>query len=536
MFSESSDPSREPESRWVDRLREPAAWPHPVNTVRLIETHISWVLLAAPCAYKIKKPVNLGFLDFSTLARRRRFCEEELRLNRRLAPSLYLGVVPVTGSPDSPHVEGTGAAFEYAVKMRAFPQEAQLDRMLADGRLTPDIIDAVARRLARFHLHEAAPAPPGSDFGSPASVAAPIHQTLDQLAETLGPGPDRDTLAAVRAWCERELRRVRAVLEHRAGNGHVRECHGDLHLRNLAWVDGQAIAFDAIEFSETLRWIDTMSDIAFLYMDLEARGHPELAARLMLVYLEETGDYPGIAVLRLYLVYRALVRAKVDALRALQPDLAAGERGALWTEGRRYLELARRYAAPPRPVLFITHGLSGSGKTTAAGAVALCWPALRVRSDVERKRLAGLAAHASSGSGPGTGLYRPEMTRRTYARLWRAAATALAAGFSIVADASFLAAGWRRRFQRLARRRGAAFLILDCQAPLEELAARIHRRRQHGRDASEATLEVLHRQRRTADPLTRSERRYCLTVGNEAPSRERLAQALRAADPLTTAT
>ncbi len=529
-------PSPAAPGHWVVRLRAPEAWPFPVHSVHLVETHISWVLLAGPYAYKIKKPVDLGFLDFSTLARRRRFCEEELRLNRRLAPSLYLGVAPITGSPEAPRVEGKGTAFEYAVKMRAFPQDAQLDRMLAAGRLVPDIIEAVGRRIARFHLHEAAPAPPGAGFGTPASVAAPVHQTLDQLAEALGPGTDRNMLAAIRSWCERELRRLRAVLENRARNGHVRECHGDLHLRNLAWVDGQAMAFDAIEFSETLRWIDTMSDIAFLYMDLEARGHPELAARLMLVYLEETGDYPGVAVLRLYLVYRALVRAKVDALRALQPGLADGEAGTLRAECRHYLKLARRYTMPPRPVLFITHGLSGSGKTTTAGAVALCWPALRVRSDVERKRLAGLAAHVPSGSGLDTGLYRPEMTRRTYVRLWRAAATALAAGFSMVVDAGFLAAGWRRRFQRLARRRGAAFLILDCQAPIRELARRIDHRRRQGRDASEATLAVLHRQRRTADPLTRDERRYCLTIGVEPPSRARLAQALHAADPLTSST
>ncbi|OGS82055.1 MAG: aminoglycoside phosphotransferase [Gallionellales bacterium GWA2_59_43] len=477
-------------------LTQTECYDHPVGEVRLIETHISWVLLAGDYAYKIKKPVDLGFLDFSTLALRLQACEEEVRLNRRLAPDYYLGVVAITGSPDAPHMNGVGASFEYAVQMRRFPPEDTLDQLAQRGELGIGQIDRLAARVAHFHSHECAVASIDMPWGEPDAIARPVAENFQLLAERL---PGSAQLKRLRDWSETEHRRLTPLILERKRAGFIRECHGDLHLANLAWVNGELVIFDCIEFSPALRWIDVISEVAFCYMDLLHRGQDELAMRFLNAWLEATGDYGGMTLLRYYAVYRAMVRAKVAALRAGQAGGGEAERAEVDT----CLQLAERLAQGAPPQLWITHGLSGSGKTTLTQSLLQRQGMIRLRSDVERKRLVGLDALARSGVGEG--LYTQQAGQRTYHHLADLAEILLDAGWPVVVDAACLERWQRDLFRDLARRRGVEFWILDVQAEPATLRERIASRMAQGVDASEADLRVLQRQLETAQALAPDE-------------------------------
>jgi hypothetical protein len=497
--------------RLIAALRAPACYPHPVREVEVLQTHISCILLAGDYAYKIKKPVNLGFLDFSTLEARRHYCEEELRLNRRTAPGIYLDAIPIGGSVAAPVLAGGEPAIEHALRMRRFGQDALLDRMARHGELTPQHIDALASALALFHARIGR-AGPERQFGSSARILAPALQNFEQMRALVSAKADVAQLARLRDWTAREHAALAAVFDARKRDGWVRECHGDLHLGNIALLDGVPTPFDCIEFSEDLRWTDVMDEVAFLTMDLFDHRLPRLAFRFLNAYLESTGDYAGLRVLRFYLAYRALVRAKVSCLRAHQPGMAAREQSDTEHEYRRHLHLAERLAARGHAALLIMHGLSGSGKTTIAQGLAEALGAVRLRSDVERKRLHGLAPLERSGSGLDADLYAPGASEATYERLAAGAREALAARYPVIVDAAFLQRPQRDRFAGLARDAGASFLIAACTASPATLRARVVRRERFASDASEAGLDVLLQQLATAEPLAADEAAYTLTL------------------------
>jgi uncharacterized protein len=452
-----------------------------------IDTHISTVWLAGDFAYKIKKPVRLPFLDFSTLERRRFFLAEELRLNQRTAPDLYLDLLPVTGSAATPVLGGAGEPIEWVLRMRRFPDGALLSELAARGVLLPRHVDALAAHVADFH--QSLPALPAE--AAPAKdVVEWTRESLDEAA-TSPLRPVEVDAVRVRALRERLL----ALLDAQAGwrarrlqGGFLRECHGDLHLGNLVLWQGGVVAFDAIEFEPALRCIDLINDVAFAFMDLLACGQPELAWRFVNGYVERSGDFDGLLGLRAFAAYRALVRAKV-ALLSGQPQ------GFL-----RYWPLAEALAAPPpRPALLLVMGLSGAGKSTLAAIAAEQLGAIRLRSDVERKRLHGLAP--TDRSGPAQALYSAEATRRTYERLGELAENLLTAGHSVVVDAALLRQGERAALRDLARRLGAPFLLLECVAAPDRMEQRLQQRAAAGTDASDAGVEVLRRQRELAEPV-----------------------------------
>jgi aminoglycoside phosphotransferase family enzyme/predicted kinase len=477
--------------------------------------------------------VSLGFLDFSTLPLRRFYCEEELRLNRRTAPQLYLEVVAITGNDAEPRLGVPGEAIEYAVKMRRFPQDALLSRMAQDGTLTAGHIDALAQATAAFHA-TVARAEGGQPYGTAAEVLAPALQNFEQIEALIGPGAEMTELERLHAWTLDEHTRLRETFAARKAAGFVRECHGDLHLGNVTLIDGQPTPFDGIEFSEAFRWIDVMSEVAFMVMDLTDRRLLRLAFRFLNTYLERTGDYAGLAVLRFYLVYRALVRAKVACIRVHQQGVPEDERRRGEREHVEYLRLARSLAGDSRRALVLMHGLSGSGKTTVAQVLVEALGAVRVRSDVERKRLVGLDAQARSGSALGAGLYAADLTARTYARLAELARAIVEAGYPAVVDAAFLSRAQRAAFAALARELGVPCAIADCQAPEALLRERVAQRERAARDASEAGLAVLEHQLASREPLTGDELRTCVVFDARAepePAARTLAAQLGLSSP-----
>lgn len=509
-----------PEStQLIDALvSTPAIFGSDVTTVELVETHISWVLLAGSYAWKIKKPVNFGFLDFSTREKRQRLCAEELRLNRRYAPEIYLEVVAITGALDAPVLGGEGTAIEYAVKMRRFPQDRVLSRQLREGFLQASHIDRLAHEIAEFHAR-AGEAPADSRFGTPAAVLQPVVANFEVLGTGLADEEKDLRLLRTRLkdWVLAEFLAQTEEFERRRRSGFVRECHGDLHLGNLFLRDDGSIAlFDGIEFSEDLRWIDVASEIAFVTMDLEDRSRPDFARRLLNSYLEWTGDYALLPVLRFYQVYRATVRAKVARLRMDQPALKSSDCIQMMQELRGYLTLAERYTRHGRPVLLLTCGLSGSGKSTVSQEVVEHLGAVRVRSDVERKRLYGLGPRESSSSNLAQAMYGPDATQRTYDRLRELAAGILDAGYPAIIDATFLRRDERESCRRLAETRRIPCLILRCEAPVETLRERIRKRATDGGDASEATLAVLDYQLRSVEPLTDEEAAHAISIDTSA--------------------
>ncbi|MBN8442454.1 MAG: AAA family ATPase [Thauera sp.] len=498
--------------RLISALQRAEAFAHPAGDIGCIETHISSVLLTGDEVYKLKKPLDLGFLNFSTLERRHAACEEELRLNRRTAPELYLGVVPVTGSIEAPRIGGEGGAIDYAVHMRRFPQDALLGEVLQRGQLEAGVLDRLARHVADFHA-AAAVAAAGGGCGDAQAVHAPVRQNFAQLREF---SDDAELLAqAERAerWSEAQFAQLAPVFERRLAEGRVRECHGDLHLGNLILLDGEPRLFDAIEFNPALRWIDVAADVAFLVMDLQQRGRPDLAACFLNAWLERTGDYDSLRVMRYYIAYRAMVRAKIAAIRLGQLDGAA--RAACLAECRGYVALAVAQTAPPQPFLAIASGVSGSGKTSQSQGLIEARGVIRVRADVERKRLFGLAPEASSAAVEG-GIYTAEASRRTYARLAEIAAGAIMAGWPVLADATFLRRSQRAAFAELARRLQVPFVILAFDAPEATLRARVAARAAQGGDASEADVAVLEMQLAQREALASDEKTVAVTLDTTA--------------------
>lgn len=486
----------------IRQLLNPAAWPHPVRDIQVIETHISWVLLTGDYAYKIKKPVTLGFLDFSTLAARRRYCGEELRVNRRTAPEIYLGVVPIAASADGVRVGGE-PAIEYAVRMRQFPHAARLDRCLRGGKLSAADMRDLAQTIARFHL-ELEPRRDIDVAFEVERVVKPARNNFVHLNPAEFDDESQQRLAVIEAWTLQQAEALAPAFEARARGGAIRECHGDLHLENLLLQDGRFVPFDALEFSTNLRWIDVANDIAFLVMDLMAREHAGFAYTALNAWLEANGDYTSLGVLRFYLVYRSMVRAVVTAIRRRQGGAQPADSARL--DAGRYVELAASLVDTPPARLYLMHGFSGSGKTWRSERLVGALRALRVRSDLERKRLDGLTAAQAETGRLGAGLYAAELTDRTYLRLAEFCETGLRAGFNMIADATFLQRQQRERFVRLGESLGCEVSIIDCATPEEELRRRLIERSARGGDASDADTAVLDYQLAHHDPLTAQER------------------------------
>ena len=451
---------------------------HPGETPTLIQTHISSVILIGSDAYKLKRPVRFSFVDFSTLDNRHFFCREELRLNARTAPELYLEVLPVTGTLEMPALGGQGPVLEWALHMKRFPEEGVLSRQAELGHLTMEKMDLLARHLAQFHSK--LPELCETELARFSDMLGRVKDNLSEIAPLLDAQKlvflDLESFSqSLQSWakdCDAEM-------PERKKRGFFRECHGDLHLANLVEIDGRLLAFDAIEFDQGLRCIDVINDLAFAFMDLLAFGQTELAWRLVSSYLELTGDYEGLRLLKGYAANRALVRAKVTLLSG-GPALTV----------QTYLTLAAALLkVNQQPLLVLVGGVSGSGKSTFANFIAPMLQAVRVRSDRERKRLA-----AQTQSGDERVLYSPDMTSQTYAQLISIARSSLSAGISVVVDATFTQSKFYEGFVALSKSLSCSLKVFECVAAESVMRERLLARDRLGTDPSDATAEVLAQQ------------------------------------------
>lgn len=504
------------QSALIRALQNPAIYPHSVDHVKLVETHISWVLLAGDYVYKIKKPVHLGFVDFSTLGKRHHYCQEELRLNRRHAADLYIDVVSIGGSGDAPELDAEQGVIEYAVRMHRFDTALEFDRMLADGRLKDKHVRSLARQMADLH-EQAEVARPDNGFGTFDQVTRPMRDNLDVLDRLL-PTSEQARIGALRDWTESELNTRESLIRDRLETGFVRECHGDAHLGNVTLFNGRVRLFDCIEFSEKLRWIDVINDLAFTVMDLHERGAPALAWLLLDEYLTRTGDFQGLGLLNLYVDYRALVRAKVLALQLEDNELAERKQQQISSQVGDYLELAESLMSPRPPQLVITVGVSGSGKSWMAEKLLQSRGMIRLRSDVERKRLFELSADADSGSSLAGGIYSKEASEKTYTHLLKTAESLIDNRFPVIVDATFTEKGRRDEFRHLARNLNVPFRILYCRADEKVLRQRIQARNARGGDPSEAGLDVLDQQLKSFEPPGADEVEFTLKIDTEDPN------------------
>lgn len=492
----------------IEALLNPKLYSHKVEQIELKETHISWVILTGEFAYKIKKPVDFKFLDYTKLEQRKHFCEEELRLNHRLAPTLYLEVVPIYGPESSPRFNGPGDIIEYAVKMRQFDSAQQFDVALDRGDITDQDMDEVAKIMADFH-QTAVIADADSDFGSADQILQPVKQNFEQMIPLLDDPIRLNKLKSLSDWSEAEHNKLHAFFQQRREvENKIRECHGDFYMANIARFQGKVTIFDCIEFNEPFRFTDTMADVGFLMMDLLDKHHPDLAYRFLSSYMEYSDDYHGLIVLHYYTVYRAMVRLKINILRMTQEEEGSDAYQECQLAIDNLLKLALKIIQPPQRQIIMMHGFSGSGKSYLSNEI-LHLGMLHLRSDIIRKQIAKIPANQMSQSGVGLGLYTDEMNARTYHALVEKAHIILQAGYPVIIDATFLKREHRDCFANLGAELGIPWLIIDCRASHPVLVDRINSRLAQDK-TSEATVDVLKYQEDNRDALTPIEREHMI--------------------------
>jgi len=490
------------ESTLVNNLLDPSRFPHEVSELRVIETHIAWLILTGEFVYKIKKPVNFGFLDFTTLEQRKYFCEEEVRLNQRLSSETYLEVVSISGTLSHPLLDNSDEPIEFAVKSRQFESGLLLSELLQADRFQPEWIDRLAEQIADFHQRAPIVAP-GSPWGEPSSIASISEDNYRDIDRNQLLNPEIAELDRLWQHIKDRYQVLEPLMRRRKLDGSIRECHGDLHLGNITLDQDRLLVFDCIEFNLEFRWIDKMSDLGFLLMDLEANGHPRWANRCLNRYMEITGDYEGLVLLPYYKAHRAMVRAKV-AMLGETPNL---------DEFRHYLNLTASYASAPLPMMVMMQGLSGSGKSYLSAKLAELISGVRVRSSVERNTI----YRKASKEGESLERYGADMNMRTFLQMKRISGILLEAGQTLILDATYIRQRARRQFLQLAEEIGYPARIIVCEPPLDTIKERLERRSFEREDPTDATLEVMESQRRVAEPLSEEEERIAFRIDTSDP-------------------
>ena len=484
----------------VQQMLEPEFYAHSVTEpVGLMQTHVSYVLITGDYVYKLKKPVNFGFLDYSTLDKRKHFCQEELRLNQKGAGSLYLSVVQINEDDGRFQIDGDGEAAEYAVKMRQFPQSALLSAQFEQGQLDEERVRSLAKTIAQFHS-ETQTSDHIRSFGTVESIRQAFDENYEQTADYVGGDSDGDSVAKpqtqkqfdeTKAYTDNFFATRQDLLQQRLKRNRIRACHGDLHLGNICEWDGKILLFDCIEFNEPFRFVDVMYDIAYVVMDLELAGRKDLSNAFINEYAEQTGDWEGLKVLPLYVSRQSYVRAKVSSFMLGDPSVSDEDKQAGSAKAAEYYKLSWSYLQDYEPgkkgAIAVMSGLSGSGKSTTARVLAQQSNAIHLRSDAVRKHLAGVPLDQKGGDE----IYTPEMTDKTYSQLINLGVDLANEGYAVVLDAKFDRKAKREKAIAAAKAKDIPLTFLHCQAPEDVLKSRLDRR---SGDIADATADILARQ------------------------------------------
>jgi aminoglycoside phosphotransferase family enzyme/gluconate kinase len=493
-------------------------YPHPVQEpIRLIQTHISYVLLTGDYAYKIKKPLNFGFLDYSTLDKRHHFCNEELRLNQRGAAELYLDVVAIVQRGERFQFAEQGTPVEYAVKMRQFPQDALLSHQFREGQLTLELLDWLADVIAEFH-HQAETNDYIRSFGEIPQIRAAFDENYEQTQQYIGGPQTQAQFDETRAYTDQFFAKRNDLFASRIQNNWIRECHGDLHLGNICLWNDALFLFDCIEFNEPFRFVDVMFDIAYIVMDLEVGKRPDLSNAFLNAYVEQTGDWEGLQVLPIYINRQTYVRAKVTSFMLDDTSVSDEDKQQAFQTASSYYQLAWEYSKPRQGQLIVMSGLSGSGKTTAARLLARRINAIHIRSDAVRKHLGEIPLHQRGSDG----LYTPEMTQKTYNRLLSLGTMLASQGYSVILDAKYDRASLRDDVITRAGIHELPLKILHCTAPMEVLKERLQNR---SGDIADATTDILAGQH--LEPFQDAEHKYVKTLDTTQDISSQLAVLLK---------
>lgn len=494
----------------IEQMLQPGFYPHAVaEPIELIQTHCSYVVLTGDYVYKLKKPVNFGFLNYSILELRKHFCEEELRLNQRGAGELYLEVLPITQQGEEYNLGGTGEAVEYTLKMRQFPQSSLLSEMFEQGALEESHLEELGRVVAKYH-EKALVNDYIKTFGEVEQVRASIDENYEQTSKYIG-GPQTEAQhQATKEYTDKFFIERAELFKTRIENNFIRECHGDLHLRNIALWQGKILVFDCIEFNEPFRFVDVMYDVAFTVMDLEARLRPDLGNAFLNTYLEQTGDWEGVQVMPLYLSRQAYVRAKVTSFLLDDPGVPAAVKEEATKTASAYYKQAFDYTQPKPGQLILMSGLSGSGKSTVARYLARKYAGIHVRSDAVRKHLAGIPLIEKGTDDT----YSPEMTQKTYGRLLELGILLTKQGFDVILDAKYDRVQLRHEVIAQAQQQEIPLQIINCVAPLEILEQRLNQRTG---DIADATSDLLTSQMQQLEPFTPQELPYVKILDTTQP-------------------
>ncbi|MGB3494618.1 MAG: AAA family ATPase [Elainellaceae cyanobacterium] len=497
----------------IQHMLQPEFYPHSVEApVQLIQTHISYILLTGEYAYKVKKPLDFGFLNYSTLEKRKHFCEEELRLNQRAASEIYIDVLPLTQDGEQFRLNGSGEAVEYAVRMRQFPQDTLLSRLFAEDRLPESLLNELAIAIADFHK-KATTNDYIRGFGQAAAVREAFDENYAQTEAYIGGPQTQKQFDETRAYTDRFFEEQQALFQQRIDQDLIRECHGDLHLGNICYWNDRLYLFDCIEFNEPFRFVDVMFDIAYIVMDLEVGDRPDLSALFLSTYVEQTGDWKGLEVLPIYVSRQTYVRAKVTSFLLGDPSIADAEKAKISEAAAKYYTLAWKYTQPKKGRLILMSGLSGSGKSTTARLISKQCGAVQIRSDAVRKHLAGIPLSQRGDDS----LYTAEMSQKTYSELLALGVQLAQAGYSIILDAKYDRANFRQEAIAQANQYQIPIDIVYCDAPEQ---VRRDRLQQRSGDIADATAALIPQQK--FEDFTAEEQAHVFTLDTTQDSQTQL--------------
>lgn len=502
----------------VDAMSRPEFYPHRPETVDLVQTHISFIFIAGDYVYKVKKAVNFGFLNFTTVQKRRFYCAEEIRLNRRLAPEIYLKTIEIRQGVDGHlHLGQKGRIVDYAVVMKRIPLDRMLIKLLIEGKVGLDLMDSIAARLVKFH-RTAETNERINSIGGIKTVKKNHDENFDQTPKYIGITITKEKYALIKSYANQFLDKQRTLLEQRVRNHRIRDCHGDLHLEHICLDNGNIVIFDCIEFNKRFRYVDVAAEVAFLAMDLDYRGYPEHARAFIKAYVKHSGDHEVERLTDFYKCYYAYVRGKVMSFRMDDRSLNKKDQEEAIQTAARYFDLASSYAARlEKPTLILISGLVGTGKSALAANLSPLLRAEIIRTDILRKEILHIPTTEHRYENFGTGIYSDEMSGKTYAKALKLAEQRLKVGDSVMIDASYKRKAERLKAKETAERMGASFLMIECICPEDIIKRRLQERLAKADEPSDGTWEIYHAQKNDFDPFDETEKKWHIMVRTDGP-------------------